>query len=311
VANHYGATTAVVRVGLAGADLLHATIGTRAMGALTGTARRLSGGAIPRWTPQMPRAASFTPGPSGDGEPLVYFPSCAARSMGAARGDDAEPLPTVTDRLLRRAGFAPIYPPRMAELCCGQPFESKGLMDAADRKSAELVTALLAASDGGALPVVFDTSPCAYRIKRFLAEQHQPLRVLDITEALHDLVLPRLQLVAMDTPVAVHPVCSVRKMGLENTLLAVARACSTHAVMPATVGCCGWAGDKGFTTPELNAHALRDLKAALPAGCTHGASSSRTCEIGLSDHSGVPYRSIVDLVERAASRVSASSTADR
>jgi D-lactate dehydrogenase len=311
VANHYGATTAVVRVGLAGADLLHATIGTRAMGALTGTARRLSGGAIPRWTPQMPRAASFTPGPSGDGEPLVYFPSCAARSMGAARGDDAEPLPTVTDRLLRRAGFAPIYPPRMAELCCGQPFESKGLMDAADRKSAELVTALLAASDGGALPVVFDTSPCAYRIKRFLAEQHQPLRVLDITEALHDLVLPRLQLVAMDTPVAVHPVCSVRKMGLENTLLAVARACSTHAVMPATVGCCGWAGDKGFTTPELNAHALRDLKAALPAGCTHGVSSSRTCEIGLSDHSGVPYRSIVDLVERAASRVSASSTADR
>jgi D-lactate dehydrogenase len=117
--------------------------------------------------------------------------------------------------------------------------------------------------------------------------------------------------VPTDTPVAVHPVCSVRKMGLENTLLAVARACSTHAVMPANIGCCGWAGDKGFTTPELNAHALRDLKAALPAGCTHGVSSSRTCEIGLSDHSGVPYRSIVDLVDRAASRVSASSPAKR
>jgi D-lactate dehydrogenase len=311
VADHYGATTAVVRVGLAGADLLHAAIGTRAMSALTGTARRLSGGAIPRWTPQMPRAASFTPPASTAGEPLVYFPSCAARSMGAARGDDAEPLPTVTDRLLRRAGYAPVYPPRMAELCCGQPFESKGLIETANDKSTELVAALLSASDGGRLPVVFDTSPCAYRIKRFLAEQHQPLRVLDITEALHDLVLPRLQVVPTDTPVAVHPVCSVRKMGLENTLLAVARACSTHAVMPANIGCCGWAGDKGFTTPELNAHALRDLKAALPAGCTHGISSSRTCEIGLSDHSGVPYRSIVDLVDRAASRVSASSPATR
>jgi len=309
VAGHYGAATAAVRTGLAGADLLHAALGTRAMTALTSTARKLSGGRIPRWTPQLPRAASFVPPPPGDGEPLVYFPSCAARSMGAARSDNAvppgEPLPTVTDRLLRRAGYAPLYPAGMSELCCGQPFESKGLMDAADGKSAELVAALLAASEGGRVPIVFDTSPCAYRIKRFLAEQHQPLEVLDITEALHDLVLPRLALAATGVAVAVHPVCSVRKMGLENKLLAVARACSTQAMMPAEIGCCGWAGDKGFTTPELNAHALRDLKRALPAGCTGGVSTSRTCEIGLSEHSGLQYRSIVELVEAAASRESA------
>jgi D-lactate dehydrogenase len=47
----------------------------------------------------------------------------------------------------------------------------------------------------------------------------------------------------------------------------------------------------------LNAHALRDLKRALPEGCTAGYSSSRTCEIGLSHHSGVTYRSIVYLVD--------------
>jgi D-lactate dehydrogenase len=233
--------------------------------------------------------------------------------MGAARGDrselSGEPLPTVTDRLLRQAGFAPVYPARLDALCCGQPFESKGLMDAADRKSAELVAALLAASDGGRLPVVFDTSPCAYRIRRVLAAQDSPLRVLDITEALHDLVLPRLTVTPNEAPVAVHAVCSLRKMGLENTLLAVARACSVNATMPAAVGCCGWAGDKGFTTPQLNAHALRDLQASLPAGCAQGVSSSRTCEIGLSEHAGVPYRSIVHLVAAAASRVSAS-TAD-
>jgi D-lactate dehydrogenase len=61
--------------------------------------------------------------------------------------------------------------------------------------------------------------------------------------------------------------------------------------------CCGWAGDKGFTTPELNAHALRTLKDSLPEGCTAGYSHSRTCEIGLSMHAGVPYRSIVYLVD--------------
>jgi D-lactate dehydrogenase len=302
VADNYGPVTAAVRLGLRGADLLHGAIGTRAMTALTGTARKLSGARIPRWTPSMPQAASPSMLPATTGEPLVYFPSCAARSMGAARGDDSEPLPTVTDRVLRRAGFAPVYPAGMAALCCGQPFESKGLTDAADGMSAELADALHAASDGGRLPVVFDTSSCAFRMKRFVGERRLPLRVLDISEALRDLVLPRLTLVPVTASTAVHPICSLRKMGLQETLLDVARACCTQVTMPDAIGCCGWAGDKGFTSPELNAHALRDLRASLPAGCTSGVSTGRTCEIGLSDHAGFNYRSIVHLVDEASTQ---------
>jgi D-lactate dehydrogenase len=303
VAGNYGAVCGGVRAGLAGADLLHAAIGSSAMKTLTGGVRALSGGRVPLWSKHLPRRASFnadTPDETVSGEPLVYFPSCAARNMGPARGDEQrDDVPTVTDRVLRKAGYVPLYPAQMAELCCGQPFESKGLMPQADRKSAELEAALLAASDGGRLPVVFDTSPCAYRMKRFLAEKRSALRVLDLAEALHDLVLPRVKLVPQAGSLAVHPVCSVRKQGLENKLLAVAKQCSAHAVMPASIGCCGWAGDKGFTTPELNAHALRDLKSELPAGCASGVSTSRTCEIGLSDHAGITYRSIVYAVEAA------------
>jgi D-lactate dehydrogenase len=65
--------------------------------------------------------------------------------------------------------------------------------------------------------------------------------------------------------------------------------------------CCGFAGDKGFNRPELNEHALRNLKQSIPDGCTHGYSSSRTCEIGLSEQSGFPYRSIIQLVDACAS----------
>lgn len=297
-ASNYGVLSAGVRAGLAGADLLHAAVGTRAMGALTGAVRRLSGQRIPPWTPHTPRAARFAPPQAAQhGDPLVYFPSCAARSMGPARGDPvADSVPTVTDRLLRRAGFAPRYPERMASLCCGQPFESKGLLAVADEKAAELEAALHAASDGGRLPIVFDTSPCAYRMKRHVDGR---LDLLDISEALLKLVLPRLPLARRDATVAVHPVCSLRKMGLDGTLRAVAAACATNVVQPERVGCCGWAGDKGWTTPELNAHALRDLRDAIPAGCAEGYSSSRTCEIGLADHSGIPYRSIVYLVDAA------------
>jgi D-lactate dehydrogenase len=61
--------------------------------------------------------------------------------------------------------------------------------------------------------------------------------------------------------------------------------------------CCGFAGDKGFNRPELNEHALRHLRAAIPATCRHGYSSSRTCEIGLSEQAGVPYRSFMHLVD--------------
>jgi len=295
VADHYGAVTAGVRIGLAAADVMHGAIGTRAMNGLVNGLRNVSGNRTPLWTAHMPRATHFVPrAEQAGGERVVYFPSCAARNMGPARGDASDDVPTVTERVLRRAGFSVVYPRALPELCCGQPFESKGLMPAANRKSAELEAVLLEASEGGKLPIVFDTSPCAYRMKRFLEGR---LRVLDISEALNELALPRLRIEKQPGAVAVHPVCSIRKQGLEDVLKQVALTCAESVVMPAEVGCCGWAGDKGFTTPELNAHALRDLKAALPSGCTTGYSTSRTCEIGLAHHSGVTYRSIVHLVD--------------
>ncbi|WP_348533128.1 FAD-linked oxidase [Halomonas sp. 11-S5] len=55
---------------------------------------------------------------------------------------------------------------------------------------------------------------------------------------------------------------------------------------------------KGFTTPELNASALAGL-AEQVAECSAGYSNSRTCEIGLSQHGGIPYRSILSLLDRA------------
>jgi D-lactate dehydrogenase len=87
-------------------------------------------------------------------------------------------------------------------------------------------------------------------------------------------------------------------MGLAGSLRRLAEACVENVVAPPEVGCCGWAGDRGFTYPELNASALRELRSALPADVKEGFSTSRTCEIGLTLHSGVPYRSILYLVDR-------------
>ena len=304
-AEHYGAVTAGVRTGLASADILHRLIGTRAMQGSLDALRGVSGGRLPKWSPALPRPIHFRPPRRAEqtgAERVIYFPSCAARNMGAQRGDDARALPEAAERLFRKAGFDVIYPEKLEELCCGQPFESKGLMAAADLKSAELERALSAVRGDASWPIVFDTSPCAYRMKRYLGPD-SGLVAHDVIEFVHDTILPRISIKQTDKPVAVHPVCSVRKMGTVDKLSAIAQRCSSEVVTVDQVLCCGFAGDKGFTRPELNEYALRNLKQAIPPECTSGYSSSRTCEIGLSEQSGLPYRSIVHLVDDHAEEV--------
>lgn len=303
IADHFATAVGATRLGLRAADVAARVLGAETLEKTSRSLRRWSGERLPAWISTMPTAAAFRPieateakaAPAADQLAVVYFPSCAARAMGPASGDpESLPLPAKIEALLAKAGFRVIYPRGLESLCCGQPFESKGLIDLANRKSDEVAAALAEASRDGALPIVSDTSPCSFRLKQALPER---LRPLDVVEFVHDQVLPRLALTKQAAPVAVHVTCSTRKMGLEAKMKAIAAACSDRVIVPEGVGCCGWAGDKGFATPELNAHALRTLKGALPTDCAAGYSSSRTCEIGLSKHAEVPYRSIVYLVD--------------
>ncbi|MDX1267173.1 MAG: (Fe-S)-binding protein, partial [Oceanisphaera sp.] len=111
--------------------------------------------------------------------------------------------------------------------------------------------------------------------------------------------LDRLTLQPVDETVMLHITCSSRRMGLADKMLQLAQRCATQVVVPEHIECCGFAGDKGFTLPELNAAALKPLKEQIPNGCTRGVSNSRTCELGLSHHSGIRYESILYLVDEA------------
>ena len=45
---------------------------------------------------------------------------------------------------------------------------------------------------------------------------------------------------------------------------------------------------------------LRNLRKAIEAsGARRGFSNSRTCEIGLTTHSGIPYQSLIYLIDEA------------
>jgi D-lactate dehydrogenase len=216
--------------------------------------------------------------------------------MGPARGDpDPRSEPEALLSLLDKAGWDVVFPRRLESLCCGLAFESKGFPRAADDMAKELEGELLQASQGGALPVLCDTSPCLQRMRAVLDPR---LKTFEPVEFICDFLLPSLSLRREPGPVALHLTCSAQKLGLEGKLRAVAAACAERVVLPPT-GCCGFAGDKGFTAPELNASALAGLRQAV-AGCSAGYSNSRTCQIGLSLHAGIPYRSIAHLVDRCA-----------
>ena len=113
-------------------------------------------------------------------------------------------------------------------------------------------------------------------------------------------LLEHLTLEPLQETVMLHVTCSSRRMGLEGAMLSLAKACTEEVIVPEHIQCCGWAGDKGFTTPELNEAAVHPLKEQVPSNCTRGFSNSRTCEIGLSHHSGIPYQSILYLVDEVA-----------
>ena len=87
-------------------------------------------------------------------------------------------------------------------------------------------------------------------------------------------------------------------MGLEEKMVKLAEMCAQKVVKTDT-NCCGFAGDRGFSHPELNAHGLRNVKSQTPEIVKNGYSTSRTCEIGLTRHSGISYKSILYLVDKA------------
>ena len=110
-------------------------------------------------------------------------------------------------------------------------------------------------------------------------------------------LVPRLDFHPIDRPIALHITCSTRQMGVADDLIELAKMCSTKVYLPEGVGCCGFAGDRGFTFPELNKYGLRKLRPQIEANHIEvGYSNSRTCEIGLETNTGIPYMSIVYLV---------------
>lgn len=298
-----------MRLGLRLGHLVQSLLGSGAMTGITRMARVIAGGPFPLWSPEMPRPAQARrPDTERAGARAVYFPACISRVMGHLPGESQElTLMEAFVTVARRAGV-PIFIPRNVEgTCCGVPFSSKGYDQGHAAAVNRAVERFWEWSDHGRLPVVVDTSPCTYGLLNCRpnlmpenAGKFDQLRILDSTAFVHDQLLPKLTIRRRVRSVALHPVCSLVKLNLSPKLEGIARACSEEVVVPTHLGCCGFAGDRGFLFPELTESATRREAAEVRAGIHDGCfSSSRTCEIGMTRATGQIYRSYIYLLEQA------------
>lgn len=299
-ADHFSTTTTLTRASLKTNQLAVKVIGENGVSKLANGVRSFTNNKTPIWLPETPQSNHHQLEQSLEllvksDRKVVYVPSCASRTMGQQKdAGDQRSLTEVTMSLIKKAGYEVIIPDGIHDQCCGMPYDSKGMNDIASDKATQLENALWLASFEGEYPILMDTSPCA---KRSIEQFSKPLEVLEPTGFVSKYLLPHLAINKLNETVMLHVTCSSRKMGLESTMLDLANQCASNVIVPEHIACCGWAGDKGFTTPELNAAAVHPLKEQVPADCKRGFSNSRTCEIGLSHHSGVPYQSILYLVD--------------
>ena len=333
-ANHMAGIKSGLRVVLDVAHLAHITLGPTLMTHICRTMNKMG---MPLWTTAMPKkkrqpkksdltqfiinsidhstlnidhsAAQKEP-PANNGQrsmvngqrsmvndqrpKVVYFPSCINQTMGLSK--EAPVKHALVDeviQLMAKAGYEVIFPEGMEKMCCGQIWESKGMLDIADRKSAELEAALWKASEEGKYPVLCAQSPCLHRMRKVMHK----MKLYEPAEFIMTYLVDRLDFHPTDKHIALHLTCSTRQMGVDKDMIALAKLCSTNVFLPEGVGCCGFAGDRGFTFPEMNKYALRKLRPQIEANKIEvGYSNSRTCEIGLEANTGIPYMSIVYLV---------------
>ena len=306
-ANHMAGIKSGLRVVLDVAHLGHVTLGPSMM---TSIARGMNKMGLPLWTTAMPKKhrqpkksdltqfiiEKSVPQKEEEHLPLkvVYFPSCINQTMGQSKfhGKKHDLVDEVI-QLCAKAGYEVIFPEGMERMCCGQIWESKGMLDIADRKSAELEKALWTASEQGKYPVLCAQSPCLHRMKKVMKK----MKLYEPAEFIMKYLAPRLDFHPIDRHIALHLTCSTRQMGVADDLIALAKMCSNNVYLPEGVGCCGFAGDRGFTFPELNKYGLRKLRPQIEKNHIEvGYSNSRTCEIGLESNTGIPYMNIVYLV---------------
>lgn len=236
---------------------------------------------IPLYLKTMPnpQSASFINSAQVKAKVVTLAPACPNRVFAASQPSTGYP----PQKLLEKMGYAVNYLPNLENTCCGQMYHSHKDPERQQQVQHELRHAMQDLAS-----VLTDNSSCA----GFARECEIPL--VDINQFVIE-HLERGRLQQKYRKIALHIDCSTAKHGFNPGYLELLQCCAKEVVVPEGIKCCGFAGDKGFSVPELNASSLATLGKQV-AGCEIGVTFNRNCQIGLSYHSDIVYISLVELL---------------
>ena len=305
VARNFSVVEKLARTALRSGHMVNRVLGSRAMPLLTGIAKKIFS-AMPRWSDQLGQPPDLSVLQKVDQQSggIVYFPACITRMLGTYAGKEKNGMETFVS-ICRKTGIAVQVLEGISGSCCSQIFSSKGFADAYRYTANKILEQMWSSSREGQLPVVTDVSSCAYTLQHMrpvLSERNQQkfdaLTILDSVDFLHDLVLPRATVQQKKGSIVLHPVCSLEKMKTEAKFVRVARHFAQSVAVPRHAGCCGMAGDRGFLFPELTVSATRPEANEVKQSNYDGYySSTKTCEMALSEAVQKNYESILYLVD--------------
>lgn len=303
---NFGLVSATVKLALRAGVMMNGVFGRNTMLGITATFKKAIP-AFPLWSNQL-AVASAIPNTiksiPNDENAVIYFPACINRVMGEAHEGQKTVMQTFID-VSQRAGIQAIIPTNVNSSCCGQIYSSKGFADAYAYTVNDTVNKLWQNTQQGKYPVVLDISSCTQTLRNCRGKltdenkvKYDALTILDSVEYVQDYIIPKTEVITKKDNVVLHPVCSLSKMGLENAFSVIAGHYAHKVSVPVHAGCCGMAGDRGFLFPELTRAATKlEAKDAAKTVCDGYYSSSKTCEIALSDAVGKNYQSILTLVD--------------
>ncbi|WP_435059159.1 FAD-binding and (Fe-S)-binding domain-containing protein [Streptomyces sp. bgisy060] len=305
-AKDFRAVEASARLAVAAAD----RIGDRVLESLTGLVRKaVRPDLVPEWLPEVPGAAARRlPRTHRPAAVAVYYPACVNRIFGGPEGMRDPSLPEAVVTVSARAGRPVWIPDDVTGTCCATIWHSKGYERGNEVMANRIVEAAWGWTAGGRLPLVVDASSCtlgiAHEVVPYLTEDnrelHAELTVVDSLVWAADELLPRLDVRRRVSSAVVHPTCSMRHLGDEDRLTALAEACADEVVVPTDASCCAFAGDRGMLHPELTASATAREAAEVTARPFDAhLSANRMCEIGMEHATGRTYASVLLALEHA------------
>ncbi|MDB5012151.1 MAG: hypothetical protein JWQ25_353 [Daejeonella sp.] len=301
VAKNFGITTLAVELAIRAGNCMNTIFGESTMRDITKRLKKVIP-AVPLWSNQLQATKGKIEGDSNGS--VVYFPTCINRTMGGAN-NRKKSVPQTFISVSGKAGIKVLVPDDIDGMCCGQLFSSKGYSDAYAYTSNETVKKLWKWSAKGKLPVVLDVSSCTHTLQQcrtVLNKENSAyfddLNIIDSIDYLVDYVLPKLKGVRKKERIVLHPVCTLKKMGLEDKLFQLASHLANKVDIPLHMGCCGMAGDRGFLFPELTTAATAPEAEEVRRSVYSGYySTAKTCEMAMSDAVGKNYESILYLAD--------------